>query len=53
LQKTTVEDVTGLMQEYDPAIYRDADGEAVFGGKHYVYIWRADSIAMNPTSPWK
>ena len=53
LQKTTVEDVTGLMQEYDPAIYRGADNDPVFGGKHFVYIWRADSIAMNQTSPWK
>jgi len=53
LQKITVDDNTGLMQVADPAIYRGADSEPVFGGKHFVYIWRADSLAMSATSPWK
>ena len=53
LLKTTVDDVSGQMQQVDPAIFRNADYEPVFGGKHYVYIWRADSIAMVASSPWK
>ena len=53
LRKTTVEDATGLLQETDPAIFRNADNEPVFGGKHFVYIWRADSIPMSSTSTWK
>ena len=53
LQKATVEDNTGLMQVADPAIYRGADSDPVFGGKHFVYIWRADSIAMPASSQWK
>ena len=53
LQKITVEDNTGLMQVVDPAIYRGADSDPVFGGKHFVYIWRADSLAMPATSSWK
>ena len=53
LQKATAEDNTGYMQMNDPAIYRGADGEAVFGGKHFVYVWRMDSIVMPNSSPWK
>jgi len=53
LQKITVEDKTGSYQQIDPAIYRNADYEAVFGGKHYVYLWRADSIPMIASAPWK
>ena len=53
LQKTTVEDPTGLLQNYDPAIFRGSDSDPVFGGKHYVYIWRMDSIPMPGSSPWK
>jgi hypothetical protein len=51
--KTTADDASGLMQEYDPAIFRGADNDPVFGGKHYVYIWRMDSIGMVSTAPWK
>ena len=51
--KTTAEDNTGYMQMVDPAIYRGANGEPVFGGKHFVYIWRMDSIPMQATSPYK
>jgi hypothetical protein len=53
LQKTTVEDPTGLLQNLDPAIFRGSDNDPVFGGKHYVYIWRMDSIPMPGSSPWK
>ena len=53
LQKATAEDNTGYMQMLDPAIYRGADGEAVFGGKHFVYVWRMDSIVMPNSAPWK
>ena len=51
--KTTAEDASGLMQEYDPAIFRGTDNDPVFGGKHFVYIWRMDSIPMPNSSPWK
>ena len=53
LQKATVDDQSGLLQMTDPALFRGADQEAVFGGKHFVYVWRADSIVMSATSPWK
>ncbi len=53
LQKLTVEDNSGLLQVADPAIYRGANQDPVFGGKHFVYIWRADSIAMPASSQWK
>jgi hypothetical protein len=54
VQKVTAEDPTGLMQEYDPAIFRGADNDPVFGGKHFVYIWRMDSLTNLPsTFPWK
>jgi hypothetical protein len=53
LQKITVEDNSGMLQVNDPAIYRGADQDPVFGGKHFVYIWRADSIAMPASSAWK
>ena len=45
LLKNTVDQLYGeSSQLLDPAIYRGADSEPVFGGKHFVYIWRADSI---------
>ena len=53
VQKATAEDASGLLQEYDPAIFRGSNNDAVFGGKHFVYIWRMDSIAMPNSSPWK
>ena len=51
LQKTTLTDPT--YQMVDPAIYRGADYVPVFGGKHFVYIFRDDSIAVASSSPWK
>ena len=55
LQKATVEQLYGEnSQLYDPAIYRGTDDEPVFGGKHFVYIWRMDSVRNIPSSaPWK
>ena len=53
LQKTTVEDPTGAYQLIDPAIFRGSDSDPVFGGKHFVYVWRMDSIPMASSSPWK
>ena len=53
LLKETVDDLSGSYQQWDPALYRGADMDPVFGGKHFVYIWRMDSIPMNPTSPWQ
>ena len=53
LQKATVDDQSGMLQEFDPALFRGADQEAVFGGKHYVYVWRPDSIPMSSSAPWK
>jgi hypothetical protein len=53
LQKSTVDDYTGSLQQIDPAIFRGTNNDPVFGGKHFVYIWRMDSIAMAPSSPWR
>ena len=53
VQKVTAEDASGLLQEYDPAIFRGSDGNPVFGGKHFVYIWRMDSISVPNNFPWK
>ena len=53
VQKATAEDASGLMQEYDPAIFRGSDNDPVFGGKHFVYVWRMDSIPMPNSAPWK
>jgi hypothetical protein len=53
LLKTTVDDNSGLSQTLDPAVFRGANSDPVFGGKHFVYIWRADSIVMSNTSPYK
>jgi hypothetical protein len=52
LQKTTV-DYGESVQTIDPAIFRGTDNEPVFGGKHFVYIWRMDSIPMVNSAPWK
>ena len=52
LMKTTVDDNSGYMQMVDPVLFRGADSEPVFGGKHFVYIWRMDSIPMIASSPW-
>ncbi len=49
LQKITLENP--LNQLIDPALFRGANLEPVFGGKHYLYIWRCDSIPNN--SEWK
>ena len=53
VQKATAEDPSGLLQEYDPAIFRGTDNDPVFGGKHFVYIWRMDSIPVPNNFPWK
>lgn len=53
VQKATAEDATGMLQEYDPVIFRGTDNDPVFAGKHYVYIWRMDSIAVPNSVPWK
>ena len=54
LQKSTI-DYGEAMQLSDPAIFRGTDNEPVFGGKHFVYVWRMDSItSLLPSStPWK
>ena len=51
LQKTTLEDPT--YQIIDPAVYRGADYVPVFGGKHYIYVFRSDSIPVASSSPWQ
>ena len=53
LMKTTVEYDDGLYQLADPAVIRGSDGQPVMGGKHYVYIFRQDSIPVASSSPWK
>ena len=53
LQKATVDQLYGeSSQLYDPAIFRGTDSEPVFGGKHFVYIWRMDSVQMISSSPY-
>ena len=51
LQKTTLDDP--LYQLVDPAVFRGADMVPVFGGKHFVYVFRNDSIVVANSSPWK
>ena len=54
LLKSTVDQLYGeSSQLYDPAIFRGSDSEPVFGGKHFVYIFRMDSIPMIASSPYK
>jgi hypothetical protein len=56
LLKATLDEEYGDYSELmDPSIVRNygTDDEAVMGGKHYVYIWRMDSIVMSPSSPYK
>ena len=54
LQKATVDQLYGEQSQlYDPAIFRGSDSEPVFGGKHFVYVWRMDSIALLASSPYK
>ena len=53
LQKATTEDPTGSLQLSDPAIFRGANSDPVFGGKHFLYVWRMDSINMPSNSPYK
>lgn len=43
LLKTTVDEIYGETSQYmDPSIYRQVDQEAVFGGKHFVFIFGLD-----------
>ena len=53
VQKATAEDVSGELQEYDPAIFRGSNNDPVFGGKHFLYIWRMDSIDMPANLKWR
>ena len=54
LQKATVDQLYGEQSQlYDPAIFRGSDSEPVFGGKHFVYVWRMDSIQLLASSPYK
>lgn len=53
LSKNTVDQLYGEeSQLYDPVIFRGADSEPVFGGKHFVYIWRMDSIPLIASAPY-
>ena len=53
LQKATVDQLYGeTSQLYDPALFRGTNSEPVLGGKHFVYIWRMDSIHMISSSPY-
>ena len=53
LHKTTIENGSGVYQLTDDRVFRGADQVPVFGGKHYVYIFRNDSIPVVSSSPWK
>ena len=51
LMKTTVDEIYGdNSQILDPAVFRQVDGEPVFGGKHYVYIFGMDKPTDIPSS---
>ena len=53
LQKTTVEG-SAEFQLADPALFRGNNSVPVFGGKHFVYIFRNDSIPVTASSaPYK
>ena len=50
LLKNTVDELYGdQSQLYDPAIFRQLDQEAVFGGKHYVYVLGTGPTQLNST----
>ena len=57
LQKSTVDGTSpygDLAQMMDPAVIRGygADNDPVMGGKHFVYVWRMDSVSLsNPQWP--
>lgn len=53
LQKETVEAEEAVYQLADPAIVSGVDGVPVMGGKHFVYIFRNDSISVDPSAPYK
>ena len=56
LKKSTVDEELGdYSQLMDPAVIRNygTSDDPVMGGKHFVYIWRMDSINVDPTSPFK
>jgi len=53
LKKTTV-DGSAENQLLDPALFRGVNSVPVFGGKHFVYIFRNDSIPItNSGAPYK
>jgi hypothetical protein len=52
LLKNTVEGYTSQLS--DPALFRPISGEALMGGKHFVYIWGMDKPTNIPAgSPYK
>ena len=56
LLRSTVDGLSGdYSQLLDPAVIRNygTDDEPVMGGKHFVYIWRADTVLVDQTSPYK
>ncbi len=56
LLKSTVDEEMGdYSQLYDPNVIRNygIDDDPVMGGKHFVYIWRMDSLAVAPSVPYK
>ena len=55
LLKSTIDGEYGdQSQLLDPSVIRNygTDNEPVIGGKHFVYIFRMDSIPMHSGSPW-
>ena len=51
LLKNTVEGY--LPQSSDPVLFRPISGDALMGGKHYVYIWGMDDPTVPSTAPYK
>jgi hypothetical protein len=51
LKASTVAEALGdSSQYYDPALFRE--GVPLFGGKHFVYVWRSDSIQLVSSAPY-
>ncbi len=51
LLKNTVEGY--LPQSADPVLFRPISGDALMGGKHFVYIWGMDDPVVPSSAPYK
>ena len=51
LMKNTVDGYQS--QSADPVLFRPVSGDALMGGKHFVYIWGMDDPSVPSSSPYK